>query len=145
VDNLEQQVADAAGKGAKFLVKGGRKKGGGNFYLPELLTDIEPGMRAYKEELFGPAALLFVVKDEVEAIQLANDTSYGLGGAIWTRNLDKGMTLAKELEVGAVAINNLVRSDPGLPFGGAKRSGFGRELALEGIREFVNIKTVVVG
>ncbi len=145
VDNLEAQVADAIAKGAKSLVKGGRKKGAGNFYLPELLTDIEPSMRAYKEELFGPTGLLFVVKDEAAAIELANDTSYGLGGAIWTQNLEKGMALAKELEVGAVAINNLVRSDPRLPFGGVKRSGFGRELALEGIREFVNVKTVVVG
>ncbi len=145
VDKLEQQVADAVAKGAKLLVKGGRKKGAGNFYLPELLTNIKPGMRAYKEELFGPTGLLFVVKNEAAAIQLANDTAYGLGGAIWTQNLERGMALAKELEVGAVAINNLVRSDPSLPFGGVKRSGFGRELAMEGIREFVSVKTVVVG
>ncbi len=143
-DNLNAQLEDAVANGAKVYLAGGPRQGKGHYFDPIILTEVKPTMRAYHEELFGPIAVVFSVADEVEAIRLANDTKYGLGAALWTKDLAKAERLASQLSAGAVAINNLLRSDPRMPFGGIKQSGFGRELGLEGIREFVNIKSVAI-
>ena len=117
----------------------------GAWYPPTVLTAVEPGMPAYDEELFGPVASIVPVKDEEDAIRVANDTVFGLGAAVFTRDLERGRRIAeKELDAGACFVNALVRSDPRLPFGGVKESGYGRELSPFGIREFVNVKTVWV-
>ncbi|MEO0779443.1 MAG: aldehyde dehydrogenase family protein, partial [Bacteroidota bacterium] len=142
---LEAQVADARAKGAEVLVDGGRTCAHGNFFSPMLLTNIRPSMRAYREELFGPVALLFVVADEKAAIRLANDTPYGLGATVWSSDPERAERVAAQLEVGAVAINKMLSSEPRLPFGGVKRSGYGVELGPEGLLEFVNQKTLTFG
>jgi len=111
---------------------------------PALLLDVKKGMPAFDEETFGPLAVVITAKDESEAVRLANDTRFGLGGSIWTEDLDKGTAIAKELETGAVFINALVKSDPHMPFGGIKKSGYGRELGRNGILEFVNAKSIAV-
>jgi succinate-semialdehyde dehydrogenase/glutarate-semialdehyde dehydrogenase len=144
VDKLQQQIKSTLDRGARILLPGGRVNPTGNFFYPMILTDIPGGSPAYQEELFGPVGVLFVVKTEEEAIQLANDTDYGLGAAIWSNDLERADRVARKLEAGAIAINDMVSSDPRIPFGGIKRSGFGRELAKEGIREFVNMKSIVV-
>ena len=144
VDTLENQVNDALNNGARWIVEGGRDIENKGIYLPGLLTDVDRNMRAYHEELFGPVAMIFFVENDDAAIALANDSSFGLGGTIWTENKIKALELAARLEVGAVAINGMVRSDPQLPFGGVKKSGFGRELGEEGLKSFVNIKSIVV-
>jgi succinate-semialdehyde dehydrogenase/glutarate-semialdehyde dehydrogenase len=125
---------------------GGRiPDGPGWFYPPTLLTEVRTGMPAYEEELFGPVVAILPVADEAEAIRVANDSAYGLGGGVFTRNLTRGEEIASvELEVGFATVNDFVRSDPRLPFGGTKDSGYGRELGTFGIREFVNVKTVWV-
>ncbi|HEY9805443.1 MAG TPA: aldehyde dehydrogenase family protein, partial [Candidatus Obscuribacterales bacterium] len=131
--------------GAKALVGGHPiRERPGNFYAPTILSDFPPGTPADQEEFFGPVALLFRVKDIDAAIRLANSTSFGLGASAWTQVTDEANRLIEELDAGAVFINGLVKSDPRLPFGGIKRSGYGRELGIQGIHEFVNIKTVWV-
>lgn len=142
--DLEHQVEASRQQGARVLVGGHRLEGAGNFYLPTILTDIDIHCATAQEEFFGPVALLFRVADVTEAIHLANSTSFGLGASAWTQDPSERDRLISELEAGAVFINGMVKSDPRLPFGGIKRSGFGRELGSEGIREFVNIKTVWV-
>ncbi len=141
-DALELQIKDAVSKGAKILYGGYRLKG--NFFMPGIITNVEDDMKILTEETFGPIAPIIIVKDEKEAIKVANNTEFGLGASIWTRNLKKAEKLAKEIQTGTVFINGMVRSDPRLPFGGIKNSGFGRELSHYGIKEFVNIKTVVI-
>ena len=131
-------------KGAKILLDGGRMDRNGNYFSPMILGDLKPGMPAHDEELFGPVFSFFKAKDEAEAIQIANNSAYGLGAAVWSKNTDRAEQMARQLEAGAVFVNDFVKSDPRLPFGGVKRSGFGRELAEEGIREFVNIQSIVV-
>ncbi|HMO40722.1 MAG TPA: NAD-dependent succinate-semialdehyde dehydrogenase [Saprospiraceae bacterium] len=143
-DQLAAQVAESVEKGATVLLEGGPLPGGGNHFRPVMLTDLQPGMPAYDQELFGPVIALFIVQNEAEAIKIANNSVYGLGAAIWSNDVERAEAIAAQLEAGAVFINDFVKSDPRLPFGGVKRSGFGRELAEEGIKEFVNIKTVVV-
>lgn len=143
--NLQRQVRDSVKMGAHVLLEGGAREEGSNYFAPMVLTDIRPGMPLYEEEVFGPVAAVFVVADEAEAMRLANDTPYGLGAAIWTADLARAKQLTTQLEVGAVAINNLVSSRPDLPFGGVKRSGFGKEMGKEGMLEFVNRQTVVIG
>jgi len=114
-------------------------------YPPTVLTNVIPGMPAYHEELFGPVAVLFRFRSEEEAIRIANDTVFGLGAAVFTADVKKGKLLAeKGLQAGCVYMNDFVKSDPRLPFGGIKESGYGRELSAVGIREFVNIKTIVI-
>ena len=137
--HLQKQMEASIQKGAKLIF--GNETDGCNIN-PSLITGIQKGMPVFDEETFGPVAVVVTAKDEDDAIRLANDSIYGLGGSIWTRDLDKGMALAKKMESGAVFINTLVKSDPRLPFGGIKQSGYGRELGSEGIREFVNIKTI---
>lgn len=141
---LHGQVEASVGKGAKILLGGQPLKGQGYYYPPTILTGVKSGMPAFHEELFGPVAAVIRVRDTEEAIEVANASSFGLGCSVWTRNSKKGEALAARIEVGAVFINDLVKSDPRLPFGGVKNSGFGRELSHYGIKQFVNIQTVWV-
>jgi succinate-semialdehyde dehydrogenase/glutarate-semialdehyde dehydrogenase len=144
-DALHEQVERSIAKGARCLLGGQMPDGPGAFYPPTVLTDLRPGMPAYEEELFGPVASVIPVKDEAEAIAVANNSVFGLGGGIFTRDLARGERIATEaMEAGSVSVNATVLSDPKLPFGGVKESGYGRELSHYGIKEFVNIKTVVV-
>jgi succinate-semialdehyde dehydrogenase/glutarate-semialdehyde dehydrogenase len=144
LQDLDRQVRACVDKGAKVLAGGRPLDRPGNFYPPTLLADFPPGTPADEEEFFGPVALLFRVPDLDAAIQLANATPFGLGASAWTTDETEQQRLIDELEAGAVFINGLVKSDPRLPFGGIKRSGYGRELGIQGIHEFVNIKTVWV-
>ncbi len=139
---LHEQVRRSAGMGARILTGGRLPEGPGYFYPPTVLDNIPKGSPAYEEEVFGPVALLFHVRDAGEAVRLANDTSFGLGSSAWTRDHAERQFFIENLESGAVFINGMVASDPRLPFGGVKNSGYGRELGSHGIREFVNIKTV---
>ena len=138
-EKLKQQLNNTLSKGA--LLKGGGEMDGCNFN-PALVMDVKPGMPAFDEETFGPLLPIITAADEEEAIALANKSEYGLGGSIWTKDLDKGIALARRVNSGAVFINSLVKSDPRLPFGGVKKSGFGRELGRHGILEFINAKTI---
>ena len=140
---LHQQVQSAADLGAKVLTGGELiSDRAGNYYPPTILSDIPVDSATAQEEFFGPVALLFRVKNIDEAIALANNIPFGLGGSAWTNNAEEIKRLTREIEAGAVFINGMVKSDPRLPFGGIKRSGYGRELSSQGIHEFVNIKTV---
>jgi len=149
---LDHQVQTCLAAGARARVGGhplgiaelGDPLGRGNFYSATLLTDLPPGSPAYQEEFFGPVALLFPVADLDQAIHLANSTAFGLGASGWTTDTQEADRLINEIEAGSVFINGLVKSDPRLPFGGIKRSGYGRELGIQGIHEFVNIKTIWV-
>lgn len=141
---LQDQVQRCVELGAKVLTGGQPLDCPGNFYPPTILTQIPEGAPAYREEFFGPVALIFRVNSLDEAITLANSTIFGLGASGWTTNQAEQERLIRELEAGAVFINGFVKSDPRLPFGGIKRSGYGRELSIQGIHEFVNIKTVWV-
>lgn len=144
-DNLHKQVQESVKKGAKLLCGGDIPNFPGFYYPATVLTEVKPGMPAFDEELFGPVITFIDVKDELEAIRIANITDYGLGAAIFTKDLERGEDIAKnQLQSGSCFVNDFVKSDPRLPFGGIKNSGFGRELSEEGIKEFVNIKTVVV-
>jgi succinate-semialdehyde dehydrogenase/glutarate-semialdehyde dehydrogenase len=142
VSDLERQVTDLVKSGARILTGGKRINGPGNYFEPTVITDIKPGMPVYYEELFGPVAMLFVVRDVDEAIQLANDSPFGLGASVWTNDAREREQFIDEIETGMVFVNGMVASDPRLPFGGVKHSGYGRELGVHGIHEFVNIKTV---
>ncbi len=142
--DLEGQVDESVAKGTKLLIGGKRLDSPGYFYPPTILTNIPKDAPAYEEEFFGPVALLFRVKDIDEAIKLANASPFGLGASAWTTDNGERDRLINELEAGAVFINGLVKSDPRLPFGGIKRSGYGRELSREGMYEFLNLKTVWV-
>jgi succinate-semialdehyde dehydrogenase/glutarate-semialdehyde dehydrogenase len=143
-EELHRQVARSVEQGARLLCGGRVPEGRGAFYPPTVLTEVRPGMAAWDEETFGPVAAIAGVDGEVEAIRLANGTVFGLGSAVFTRNHERGERIAGQLEAGVCFINDFVRSDPRLPFGGVKRSGYGRELSPFGIREFVNIQTVWV-
>ena len=142
-DELHKQVQASISKGAKPLL-GCEPDASHAGYPASILDHVAPGMAAYEEELFGPVASILRVRDEAEAIRVANDTSFGLGGSVWTGDRDRGNRVARQLQCGAAFVNAIVKSDVRLPFGGTKRSGFGRELAEHGIHEFTNIKTVYV-
>ncbi|WP_068466940.1 NAD-dependent succinate-semialdehyde dehydrogenase [Candidatus Protochlamydia phocaeensis] len=144
-DQLHGQVQKSLAKGAICLLGGRIPEGKGNYYPPTVLTHVTKGMPAYEEELFGPVAAIISARDETEAIQIANDSPYGLGAAVFTRDLKKGEDIAiRKIEAGSCFVNAQVYSDPRLPFGGIKESGYGRELSYVGIKEFVNIKTIVI-
>ncbi len=143
--NLHRQVEESVAAGARLLLGGGLPAGAGFFYPPTVLADVGPGMPAYEEELFGPVASVIPVADEEEALRVANDTNYGLSGAVFTSDVERGEQIAREvIQAGSVFVNEFSRSDPRLPFGGIKESGYGRELSGFGIREFVNVKAVYV-
>jgi succinate-semialdehyde dehydrogenase/glutarate-semialdehyde dehydrogenase len=142
LDSLDQQVQQSAAQGARILTGGRRLPGPGFYYAPTVLTDIPTSSPAYSEELFGPVASVFRVSSIDEAIRIANDTEFGLASSVWTHDPAEQDRFTSEIQAGAVFVNAMVVSDPRLPFGGIKRSGYGRELGLCGIREFVNVKTV---
>ena len=139
---LIYQVRTSVDQGAKILCGGKRLDGEGAFYQATVLSNVQKGMLAYDEELFGPVAIMIRAKNEKDAIRIANDTPFGLGASLWTNNIEKAKEISKEIDSGSVFINGLVKSDPRLPFGGTKTSGYGRELSHYGIKEFVNIKTI---
>jgi succinate-semialdehyde dehydrogenase/glutarate-semialdehyde dehydrogenase len=141
-DDIHDQVQRALDDGAKLLTGGHKLDRAGFYYAPTVLGEVEPGTVAFEEEIFGPVASIITARDVDHAIELANDTTFGLGGAVFTEDKQKGEAAALRLEVGCAFVNGMVASDPRLPFGGVKESGYGRELSHHGIREFVNIKTV---
>ncbi|WP_455383825.1 NAD-dependent succinate-semialdehyde dehydrogenase [Acidihalobacter prosperus] len=141
-DQLAQQVEDSISSGAHCLLGGHVIDGPGHFYAPTVLDHVGVGMPAYHEELFGPVATLIRVKDADEALEVANSSRFGLGGSVWTGDTVRGERLAQAIESGCAFVNGMVKSDPRLPFGGVKASGYGRELGVQGIHEFVNVKSV---
>lgn len=141
-EDLHQQVIESITKGAVAVTGCTPMPGDGAYYQASILDRVVPGMRAYREEFFGPVALVLRAQDEADAVRIANDSPFGLGGSVWTRDSARGERVARQIQSGAVFVNGLVKSDPRLPFGGVKRSGYGRELAQHGIREFVNAKTI---
>jgi len=143
-DALHKQVRSSIERGASLLLGGEIPPGDGAFYPPTVLTHVKPGMPAYDEELFGPVAAIIEATDETDAVRIANDSVFGLGAAVFTKDSARGERVARRLDAGATFVNSLVASDPRLPFGGIKESGYGRELGAYGIKEFVNAKTVVV-
>jgi acyl-CoA reductase-like NAD-dependent aldehyde dehydrogenase len=142
LDNIDSMVKDAISLGGELLSGGERIGSVGAFYKPTVIKNVNSNMRVSKEESFGPVAPIMIVEDEVEAISAANNSDFGLGGSIWTRDLEKAQKLSMEMECGIVTVNNMVASDPRVPFGGIKHSGFGRELSRYGMLEFVNVKSV---
>ncbi|HEX7402575.1 MAG TPA: aldehyde dehydrogenase family protein, partial [Usitatibacter sp.] len=141
---LHKQVLASIERGAKALLGAELPSGPGAFYPPTVLAGVKPGNPAFDEELFGPVAALIGAKDEADAVRLANATTFGLGAAVFTRDLQRGERVARQFESGAAFVNSLVASDPRLPFGGIKESGYGRELGSFGIKEFVNVKSVYI-
>jgi succinate-semialdehyde dehydrogenase/glutarate-semialdehyde dehydrogenase len=144
LQGVDAQVKATIAAGAKLLTGGNRIDRPGFYYEPTVLVDVPPNSPAAREEIFGPVAAFFRVRDAREAIAVANDSPFGLGASVWTQDVNEQALFASALDVGMVFFNSMVASDPRLPFGGVKRSGYGRELGAEGIREFVNMKTVVV-
>ncbi|MGZ4777562.1 MAG: NAD-dependent succinate-semialdehyde dehydrogenase [Thermoanaerobaculia bacterium] len=142
VDDLDAQVKASVAAGAKLLTGGKRIEGRGYFYAPTVLVDIPPEAPVYAEETFGPVAAIFRARDTADAIRIANSTRFGLGASVWTRDAGEMKRFISGIETGQVFVNAMVASDPRVPFGGTKHSGFGRELGVYGIREFVNVKTV---
>lgn len=141
LQSLDKQVHESIIKGAQ-LVTGGHQIGDSNFYTPTLLTNVKKGMPVYDEETFGPVSIVIPFSDAKDAVKIANDTDFGLGASIWTKDMELADEMATKIIAGAIFINGMTKSDPRLPFGGTKRSGYGRELSNYGIREFTNIKTV---
>jgi succinate-semialdehyde dehydrogenase/glutarate-semialdehyde dehydrogenase len=144
LDDLQDQIDRSTAAGARLLRGGRRLQQKGFFYPPTALSGVEPGMAAFDEETFGPVAAIIRADSPQHAVRLANQSKFGLGASIWTRDLQRAYDVAAQLEAGAVFVNEVVKSDPRLPFGGIKQSGYGRELADYGLREFVNIKSVWV-
>ncbi|MBV9616584.1 MAG: NAD-dependent succinate-semialdehyde dehydrogenase [Ktedonobacteraceae bacterium] len=144
-DSLHRQVRASIAMGAHLLLGGKLRDGKGYYYEPTIISDVTPDMPIFREETFGPVAAVISARDTEHALELANDSQFGLGGNLWTRNIEQARKLARRLESGGVFINGMTASDPRLPFGGIKHSGYGRELSSFGIREFVNIQTIWIG
>ncbi|MHB8567087.1 MAG: NAD-dependent succinate-semialdehyde dehydrogenase [Nitrososphaerales archaeon] len=142
VTSLDTQVKDAISHGARVRIGGKPRNGAGSFYEPTVMDNVDLSMKVMSEEVFGPVAPVYVVKDEAEAIRVANNSEFGLGSSLWTTNLERAKRLAKEIQSGMVFVNALTKSDPRMPFGGIKKSGLGRELSKYGLKEFVNVKSV---
>ena len=142
VDDIDRQVQESIRMGAILIAGGARTDREGCYYQPTILTNVKPGMPAYSEETFGPLLAIIPVATETEAVSVANDSVFGLGGSVWTKDIARGEQIARQVESGAVFVNGMTKSDPRLPFGGIKKSGYGRELGSYGIREFVNVKTI---
>ena len=140
--NIDSQVKDSVKEGAEILTGGEQIKSKGYFYKPTIMKKVSPNMRVAQEEVFGPVAPIIVADDEIEAVRVANNSQYGLGASIWTQDLDKAEKLSRLVRAGMVTVNYVVFSDPRVPFGGVKKSGFGRELSRYGMLEFVNIKSI---
>jgi acyl-CoA reductase-like NAD-dependent aldehyde dehydrogenase len=145
LDDIDRQVGDSVKRGARIVLGGKRIRGAGCYYEPTIVADVEPGMPMFDEETFGPAAAVIRARDTEHAVALANMSVYGLGGNLWTRDIAAAELIAARLQSGAVFVNGMTASDPRLPFGGVKRSGYGRELSYFGIREFTNAQTVWIG
>lgn len=141
-DELHEQVVVSLTQGAVAVTGCNPEAGSGAFYQPSIIDHVKPGVRAYREELFGPVATVIRAADEAEAVHIANDTDFGLGGSVWTQDAERGERIARQLQCGCAFVNGMVKSDPRLPFGGVKNSGYGRELSRLGIHEFVNAKTI---
>jgi succinate-semialdehyde dehydrogenase/glutarate-semialdehyde dehydrogenase len=141
-DELDRQVRESIARGARLVTGGHPMEGRGAFYRPTVLADVAPGMPAFDEETFGPVAPVIRARDAEHALELANHSRYGLGASVWTQDAARGEAFAARLQAGATFVNGIVRSDPRLPFGGVKNSGYGRELGVAGLREFVNVKSV---
>ena len=141
-DELHRQVVESIAQGATAVTGCSPESGGGAYYQPSILDHVKPGVLAYHEELSGPVASIIRARDEADAVRIANDTVFGLGGSVWTQDTARGERVGRQLECGSAFVNGLVKSDPRLPFGGIKQSGYGRELSRHGIREFVNTKTL---
>ena len=141
MDALERQVSASVEAGARVLQGGERIAGTGYFFAPTVLADVTADMPVFAEETFGPVAALIRARDEDDAVRLANETPFGLGASVWTSDVERGQRVGRQIRSGALFVNSMVASDPRLPFGGTKRSGYGRELAAEGIREFTNVRT----
>ena len=144
LQDLDAQVQRLVSGGARVLTGGKKIERPGNFYMPTVLTNVDRNNPTYREELFGPVALLFRVGGITDAIQLANETPFGLAASVWTKDPAEQQQFIEEIEAGVVFVNKMVASDPRLPFGGVKNSGYGRELSGHGIREFTNVKTVCI-
>ena len=141
LEGVQRQVEASVEAGARLLAGGHRLEGPGNFYAPTVLTDVAPGQPAYDAELFGPVATVIVADGDDDAVRIANDTRFGLGASVWTADPDRGIAVARRIRSGAVFVNAVVASDVRMPFGGTRASGYGRELAAAGLREFVNVRT----
>ena len=145
VMDIDRQVQESVKMGAQLLLGGKRPDLKGYYYLPTVLTNVKQHYPVFSQETFGPVVAIIPVRDEAEAIKLANESEFGLGGSVWTKDLKRGEAVARKIETGAMFVNGLTKSDPRLPFGGIKKSGYGRELSEYGIKEFVNIKTIWIG
>lgn len=143
-EELEKQVQESVAKGAEVVLDGGRAGKDSAYFKPMILKNVKPGMPAYDEEMFGPVAAFILAKNDEDAVRIANDSRFGLAGSIWTKDQERGLKLARQVESGAVFVNAMVASSPEMPFGGIKKSGYGRELSYIGIREFVNQKSIWV-
>jgi succinate-semialdehyde dehydrogenase/glutarate-semialdehyde dehydrogenase len=141
-EELHRQVTDSIGQGAVAVTGCAPLDGPGAYYPPSILDRVAPGIRAYREELFGPVASVIRAADEADAVRIANDTDFGLGGSVWTRDTARGERIARQLQCGSAFVNGMVKSDPRLPFGGVRNSGYGRELSHHGMHEFMNAKTL---
>ncbi|CAM2160727.1 aldehyde dehydrogenase family protein [Paraburkholderia tropica] len=141
-DELHGQVERTLAEGARLVLGGHKVEGPGNYYEPTVIADVQPGMTSFREELFGPVASIIVARDAQHAVEMANDSEFGLGGTIWTRDLERADAMAAQIETGAVFINGDVATDPRVTVGGVKKSGFGRELSSFGMHEFCNVQTV---
>ena len=141
LEGVHRQVEASVAGGATLLAGGERLDRPGNFYAPTVLTDVAPGQVAYDEEIFGPVATVIAADGDDDAVRIANDTRFGLGASVWTADPERGIAVARRIRSGAVFVNAVVASDVRMPFGGTRASGYGRELAAAGIREFVNVRT----